>query len=332
MTDCPDKFTTSSHIFTAIATSCFAWLLVAKPAITLSGSGKYSKYFLIILVHLILAIILPIVFLSSNLHLERDESTFVIIKMVALMAGALVREAIIIYFDSTTVKKGISYSRVLTFVIIGLLIANIAEAVYTQFKNLDLVLPGSSEVPNLNLINSVVGIILILILVVSLFSTNSIGYLNDGNVLRMVTNFGAMFIMAYTFWNLIFVIQIGGVPVFMFFCVTLLLPIIVSMLGVADWLQTRALTLLFFMLLTLGMGTGQSNILPMYNTIDEDPSKTLDKSDELTKTQDNYGVKIFLLVLVCIFTLLAVVDVGGLFFNGKLLISSKLNELSRCCI
>ena len=163
MTDCPDKFTTSSHIFTAIATSCFAWLLVAKPAITLSGSGKYSKYFLIILVHLILAIILPIVFLSSNLHLERDESTFVIIKMVALMAGALVREAIIIYFDSTTVKKGISYSRVLTFVIIGLLIANIAEAVYTQFKNLDLVLPGSSEVPNLNLINSVVGIILILI-------------------------------------------------------------------------------------------------------------------------------------------------------------------------
>jgi hypothetical protein len=328
--ECKDEFTTSSHIFTAIAASCFAWLIVAKPAITLSGSGKYSKYSLIILVHLVLALILPAVFLGEKLYDERSESVFIIIKIVALMVGALIREGIIIGLDATSARSknnGVNYSTILTIVIILLLVANIAEAVYTQIKNISPS-SGPNEVDHIDLINSIMGIILIIILFMNLGNNyKGIGYLNDGNTLRMVTNLGSMFILAYTFWNMVFVVEIGGIPVFMFFCVTLLLPIIVSMLGIADWLQTRALTLLFFMVLTLGMGRGQSNILPMYNTIDESHSAVL-VDDELSKVQYNYYMKIFLLIMSCIFTLLAFVDISGAFINGgKLLISSKINDL-----
>jgi glucose-6-phosphate-specific signal transduction histidine kinase len=72
-----------------------------------------------------------------------------------------------------------------------------------------------------------------------------------------------MFIIAYTFWNFGFRIQLSeNTSIIPFTIVSLILPVIAKIYGY-DWLQIRSITLLFVMIITFGINSG--NILPMYN-------------------------------------------------------------------
>jgi hypothetical protein len=350
-----NEVTTSTHIYLTIATTCFAWIMIVKPSIIVLGgepnykelTGNWSKiikemfknlsiftkrYFLILFVHIILAIVLPSIYFSENLSKESESSSFVIAKIAALMVGMLIREMFVIHLDvkkipsvsyqevsseisSEIIKTDISekslYLKAFQIFMGGILFLNIGEAVYTQIKNgVDgKIIPGSIHVDYLDQINGACGGILMLLVFYMWFSKNRrFEIFSQGNILRLSSNFSAAFIIAYTLWNLLFVIQLGGeVPVFFFFVLTLLLPIIVWFFGYADWLQARSMTLLFFIFITLGMGSGQLNILPMYNKIDES-SKTLEIPNDNNLLKNGYEhreFKIFLLVLTCIFTAVA---------------------------
>lgn len=300
-----DKFSTSTHIYLAIASTCLAWLLVVKPGITLLDTKGYTKYLPIAIVYIGLCIILPIIYISQGLYNETDEGTFIISKIAAISVVAIIRAAYLIYYNETNNKD----FRWFTWIIMFLFAVNIFEAVVVQYTQRDKFIGGPVDVPYIDVVNSVAGLGLILVLIVMTVKGHLFGIEKSSTKLRLVSNLGPLFILAYTFWNLLFVIQMGDVSTLLFFCVTLLLPIIVECVGSADWLQTRGITLIFFMFLTLGLGYNQANILPMYNNNDDYGLVNIDdklvEGNIIQQAQQNYYVRLGLMVLTCIFTFLA---------------------------
>ena len=71
------------------------------------------------------------------------------------------------------------------------------------------------------------------VLFVMYWNGHKMGISNTENSLYYLTRFGPLFILGYSFWNLAFVIDIGGLPTFLNFVSTLLLPIMMTAIQTA---------------------------------------------------------------------------------------------------
>ncbi len=311
-----NDITIATHLYIAIATTCLAYLLVVFPITSVFKENFTTliKYSPVWTMTLILYIILPGIIIHRGLYKfsESGEDNFALMKMFAVIITGLGRELFLAYFVlSGNVSKNSKFYTLFTIFMLITLGGNIAEAVYNQISDRNKPeLDNTTEVPELNIINASMGIILIIVLLIIVFKGHKIGVNNTSGNLYQITKIGYPFIIAYTLWNLLFVIQTGGIPTFMFFCTTLLLPIILEFCGVGDWLHTRGVTLMFFIIVMFGIGKGQENILPMYNNLDNRGIGT-DFKDSLQLFQENKELKIFLLTMTCLST------VGSLFYYSS---------------
>ena len=300
--------TTGFHIFLAIAFTCFIWICVVKPYTTLLNIS-YLKYLPIISIVLI-AIILFIVIVYEQLYKNTlsDENIFAILKISTLLFGIIAREIFLAYHA----QSGSRNFKVFTFFVMIFFMINILEASATSIiSSMDTnkqELDKIQEVPNLELFSGIIGITLCVIVSMMLIRGYRVDMFYDSSSLYIKTKLGPLFILAYTFWNLLFVIQIGGLPTLLNFCSTLLLPIIVEYSGSGDWLQTRGIALFFCIIILMGFGNGGSNLLPMYNVSPgEDRSKVIkDTYDtKLMKLQETKEIKLTVTVLAGAFTAFA---------------------------
>jgi len=301
------EITIMTHIFIAIASMCFVWMLFVSPAMSLvNHSNGIVKYIPIITVLLIFCVILPIIMFANGSYKNSisDDDNFIILKMVSVIGFILIMHGFLFWKSI----KGPVNQTIMTWVLTLLLVANIAEAVYTQYVNKDKPeFDGISEVPKANLINPIIGIILIVALFVKLYKGHKFNILEKNGQLRLVSSLGPLFIISYTLWNLLFRIQlVENTSTFIFMCVSLLLPIITEFTGTGDWLQVRAYTLLFVMIMTFGVGYNQSSIMPFYNKLGYQPEE--DAENPLTVVQKNKHVKMILLVLGFITAVMALVS------------------------
>lgn len=341
--DCPDQLTTASHIFLAIASACFAWILFCIPAMKLMNS-KWSLW-LIMFTLLVYCIIIPAVMISNesiftNLSGEKE---FMLAKFISVIGGIFIISGCLLYNYSgvklaTKLKDGcswiakkiprfeqtlnnigaslekISFEKAMTFLISVLMIVNIGEAGYVSFN---AVKENKPEVDNItefqpmNLSLGIMSVILILVLLINIFKSENLmnASYKDG-FLKLSSNFGWLFILAYTFWNLAFRVQlVENTSVLLFFTVSLLLPIVTHFLKIGDWMQIRAYTLLFLMIINMGLAYGEGSLFPSYNQTGYEKHKDLD--DVLTKPLRTKELKIFLVVISVVLTLLALFKSTG---------------------
>lgn len=278
---------TTSHIIIGLSLSCLFWIFFAKPAM-------YNIYTSIFTV-LFFCIIIPIVMIYYKSYDNSIKGNdFILVKLVSVVIAILVAQGFI--WSNNKYKTG---DKTLSIVLIVLLMANIIEAVATQLSSQD-----SSEEPLIDTLNPITGILLCVILIIQ-----AIAILKNYNNLTMGTqdnlilksNLGLFFILGYTFWNLLFRIQLlENTFVFAFFCVSLLTPIIAQYTKTGDWLQIRAFSLLFVIIIAYGFND-EVSIFPMYNKMGYDQKE--DSENILTKIQKNKDLKLCLFALGMIFTL-----------------------------
>ncbi len=248
--------TSASHLYIALASSCFAYLLLILPATT--KLNKYP-YLLIYCTFFIYCVIFPIVTIYSgaiNTSIS-GSNTFILIKFLSVIAFLL----IFLYFAVHSYAQHLVFKgyHVMSVVFVLLLSANIFEAVVDQGTESNL----DTYDGKINTTGTVIG----LLLIASLFYSFPKMSIKSTDKLQLVSNISLKFIIAYTLWNLLFRIQlVENSSILLFACVSLIVPIICHVTKTGDWLETRGLTLLLVMLLTMGIGTGQANIFPGYNT------------------------------------------------------------------
>ncbi len=288
------QISTSTHIFISIAAACFAYLFLIYPSTKILNGNKYS---LIVGTILIYSIIIPIIMLYNG-SIETNisgQNLFVSLKFISVAVFVIIMTLFLI--KNTNGNLDYYMSIILT----GILCINILEAVVEQFYtsiNNDQNIPIEN---NINVAGSVIGIILIIVL---LYKHNKMSVSRDNSQLKLVSNISIMFAVAYTFWNLLFRIQlIPNTSVFIFFIVSLLLPLFCMITNTGDWLQIRALTLLLVMILTFGIGKNNYSIMPMYNK--QGYNQELDDNDPISIFIKNENFKIFLIVMAFITSILS---------------------------
>ncbi len=299
------EITTGFHIFLAIAFTCFMWVCIVKPFTTLIGN-KWLKYIPIVTIMIIATVFTSIV-IYEELYKNSlsEENNFALAKIIALIIPVIIRE----FFLFWHVSSGSRNFTYFTYFTIIILVVNILEASISSYLNIKKPeLDNVTEVPNLGMVSFINGCALCAMLCMMIIRGYRVGMNYDKNSLYIVTKFGPLFIIAYTLWNLLFVIQLGGLPTLLNFFSTLLLPILVEYSGQGDWLHTRGVSLLFFILITMGIGPDESNLLPMYNISDEENRDIVIKTTyntELMKVQEMKEVKITVAVMSCIFVIFA---------------------------
>jgi len=321
--NCPDEITTSTHIFLAVAATCFAWIFFCIPAMKLVSGSTW----LILITLLIYCIIIPVMMISngsifSNLSGEQD---FMLAKFLSVIAGIIIINGCLLYkytdfptpflkmlptwisnkltLPSWVSKKLPSFEIFMSFMITLLLIVNIGEAGYVSFRahvekkqEQDQV----TEFQEMNVILGAAAVGLIIALLPNLFGGKLMNYSTENGFLKLDSKYGIIFIIAYTIWNLAFRIQlIENTSVLLFFVVSLVLPFAAHILKVGDWMQIRAYTLLFLMIINMGLSYGEGSLFPGYN---KTGYTNKDRDDILTKPMRNREFKIALAVLSILLT------------------------------
>jgi len=249
--------TSASHLYIALASSCFAYLLLILPATT--KLNKYP-YLLIYSTMFLYCVVFPIITIYTgaiNTNIS-GENTFILIKFLSVIAFLL----IYLYFAVHSYAQHVVFKgyHIMSLVFVFALGMNIFEAVVDQGIESNL----TTYDGKINTAGTVIGILLIGSL---LYSFPKMSVKSTETKLQLVCGLTLKFIIAYTLWNLLFRIQlVENSSILMFTCVSLIVPIICHVTKTGDWLQTRGLTLLLAMLLTMGIGTGQATIFPGYNT------------------------------------------------------------------
>jgi hypothetical protein len=292
-----NQITTGTHIFFAIASACFAWCLFAKPAMTLVGKNKNWKDFgLILLVLFIYCIVLPSIMLSNESY-KLDiygEDNFRLVKFLSVILGICTIQFCLCYNYLHNTKFAVTILTVVTYL---LFVVNITEACVVSFLGKNTPdFDGVTELPEMNLLLGIVSVIIIVSLCINFFKGSKVEMNLDQNQLKLKCNFSWALIAAYTFWNLGFKIQeIESPLVLLYFVVSLLLPVVTHKLDIGDWLQVRGLTLLFVIIIELGLAHGEGSIFPAYNKLGYNKKQTQDSS--ITKLLSNRDFKIFLIVM-----------------------------------
>jgi len=308
--NCEDNITTGTHIFIAFAGACFAWLLFCVPAMTLLGKDKTFWSIALICFTIFVYCIVISSFIGANETYKMaiyGEETFRLAKLISLVVGILATQACLFYaYFNDGNEKSIT---ILTICVYIVFIANILEAAATSFVNYANNKPEIdkiTEVSDTNLYTGIMGIIIAIALAISWYKGSKIGINDKGQRLKLVCNFSWLIIIAYTIWNLLFKIQLIEHPlVLSFFVISLLMPIIAHALNIGDWMQIRALSLLFVMFMEIGFAKGEGSIFPNYNS---QGNKEQYKHDILTKIFSHKDFKLMLIILGMIISILSLTN------------------------
>jgi len=249
--------TTGLHIFTSIAFTCMVLLTWYLPTIYSNRSSYLAT--------LVWAIILPlIVIFSGSYKLSlTGEDDFVILKILFLVFVILYLQM----FVYTNVKKSNKFFNFkwLTNGLLGLIMVNILLAVVAQFDNRS---DESEQIDNvINTWNPVIGLILVLCLgyiVVMGRKQDQFGVDN----LRIYSRLGVWFVLAYSVWDTVFRYQLNqSTVVYLFFICTILIPAFLYYVsnGKIDYVQFRTYSLLFYLIVIIGVTPYGMNIFPAYN-------------------------------------------------------------------
>ena len=306
--------TTATHIFISIAAVCFAYLLLIIPMtkkllpdtefmyLNKLVSKKMLPYVLIILALFIYCIVIPSIMINTGSIYTNisNQDNFVLLKFISVIVTIFVIYYFLIAYSSklnSDRPKIFGRYDSMSVIITILLICNIAEAVISQWSK------SSSDTfdGQINLANAFLGLLLIMSLV---YHHRSMSIWSRVGSLELISGITASFAIAYTFWNLLFRIQLlENTSILMFLTVSLLLPLYCMYAEIGDWLQIRSITLLFTMILMFGIGLGQSNLMPWYNDTGYD--KVVDDKDIITQIFSNESLKIVLVVLGFIFAVIS---------------------------
>ena len=266
--------TVSFHVFVSLAAMALTWVAFAQPF--------FAHWKIVAFVWLFL---LPLIFVVNKAHenVTSGESTFTLVKLISV----IVTMAAFLFFW----KRG--PGRVGTWVIALLFAVNILEAVVWQSNHY------TEERNVVDIANALFGVLLVLLLI-PMYRNKSIESGKDG----LDTKFGIWYILAYTTWNLLFRSRlIESSSTLIFFTVTLLMPLLAHVFNHGDWLVVRGAGLLSLVLLTFGLGSGELNILPMYNKQAFDPEA--DKQSVLSEVQQSDFYRYGLLGLTGVFMIAA---------------------------
>ncbi len=249
--------TTALHLFTNVAFTAMVLLFWYLPAIY----KKYSSYSSI----LIWVIILPmLMFISGSYKLSlTGEDKFVALKIIYLI--------VLILFIHTFLWVGMNDSnrfinkKNLTRGVLILIGGNILLAVQAQYDNRCFQVEEVDKV--LDTWNPILGAILAAIVFILAFvgrEQDQFGV--DG--LRIYSRLGWWYIMAHSLWDTVFRFQLDqSTVVSLFIVMTIIAPAALYYMtsGWVDYAQFRSYTLLFYIIVILGIGEGDFNIFPAYN-------------------------------------------------------------------
>ena len=246
------RSTLALHTFVSIATACFAYLMVLKPLTTI-GPGK--TLFFSALTVLLWFIILPLVLFINGSADNGFGGEFASIKLISAAVALIVLQALI----SLRYLKNIISDSTLS-IVIGLLLAiNILEAVYTQFKSYQ------DEKKTTDLLNAGLGLAITLGLFFTL-KKEKMQIERKGRNLTLQSNIGWWWIAAYSFWNMAFRSHYAENTAWLiFFVVSIVMPVLVQATGSGDWLQSRTVSLVVLLIVSLGLGPGDWNIFSDYD-------------------------------------------------------------------
>lgn len=307
--------TPATHIFVALAVLCFAYLFLVMPMtkkifpspvmIKIAEKLKIRKdivpYLLIILCLIVYCIVIPAIMAhygAFSLSVSNVDD-FLLVKTLSVIVTIFV-----IYYYMFRYGRQLDSERpklfgydTMTLIVTLLLILNIFEAVVEQWTHSDT----KSFNGRINMANAFAGFVLIIGL---LYQRRHMSINSGVTTFKLESNLSMFFVLAYTFWNFLFRIQlVNNTSVLLFLFVSLLLPLYMAATKTGDWLQVRALTLLLLIILNFGLGPGQINILPWYN--DTGYNIETDQQDPIVQLFSNDWMKILLVVLAFLFGIAA---------------------------
>lgn len=282
--------TSMFHIYISIASACLAWILFIKPLTTIGP--KKSLYYMFSGI-LVWCIIFPIIMIASKSAYNSisDEDTFVIVKILSLVVAIIIIQGFIAgsYY-------GYKNNKLMTIVINIILMLNIAEACYTQLYNY---INYDNDHELYNIINPIIGICLIPILIVNIIKGSGMSVVKHNMSINLYSDIKPWFIIAYSLWNTLFRIHLlPNTSTIIFFIVSIVMPIIIDFTKLGDWLQVRAITLLFIMIITFGLTPNEGNFIPIYNI--QGYIKDIDDNNIFSEIQRNNIFKYIILILACI--------------------------------
>lgn len=279
------EFTIMFHIFISLATACLGWIFMLKPLMSrkklIFGITSLFWLFLIPLLVVLSGALTDSVMARED---ENNSLLFIYLKFFSVWASALFLIGFILYGDS----KNMSKTRTWVFGI--LLVGNIIEAAQEQIRNKRT---GNEIV---DIVNGSFGFILGILVIISLYYSNGVNVVKNKDQVFLNLPLDTFFILAYTFWNILFrsyLLENSGTLLFV--VVSLFLPLFLHFMGIGSWFQNRVFTLFFYMLVMIGFSKGQGRIFPVYNEqgyIEEPDSKS-----PLSYIQGEEWYKVVLLIL-----------------------------------
>ena len=286
----------------SISTSCISWLLFYKPITTIipekQGIHKVAYSWL---TSGVWAIVLPSILIATDAtnNSVTGEDDFINVKLVSVALGVL----LISGFTSYSLIYDKNINNVVSIVLGLVLIVNILEATYTQIQN--GIQDTNKKEKVVNIINGSIGAGLCLVLSYMMYKNRNDLITIPNGTLRINSNFGWYYILAYSFWNVLFRTQlVQNSAVLMFTVTSILLPMFTHYFGVGDWLQMRAYTLLATLIFIYGL-TPDDRFLSRYIKDGYDPEE--EKDLWIVKLQRSYYYKFSFLSLGMVFLILCII-------------------------
>jgi len=293
-------FTTATHIVVSLAVTLLVWFCLVKPLTSIGPKNTLGfMYFALF----IWCVIFPIIIFVNKTYDDSiteestGESIFVLLKFVSVIIAVFAIQSFISYYFY---KKKVNFN-IMTIVLSSIFFVNIAEATMTQFE-----LWKDDKKPNkiIDLINSIVGVLLCVIIVIFYFTKKPMGISKNKDSIQLSCGFDIWYIIAYTAWNLLFRSRLGESTVIVIFALTtLFLPIVTHLTKTGDWLQVRTLGLFAYLVIILGMTEDQGRIFPIYNT--QGYNKEEDDNSPITKMQKEDWYTYSLLIIAVITVLIS---------------------------
>lgn len=297
----PREFTLTTHIFLSVATTLFVNFFFVAP-VTTTGPNDTLAYMYSSLA--CWGILLPSIIIFNGSY--KDSSTgsedvdFVLIKLISLIVGLFAINSFIIYDHYTEMGNNQSFRLTMTIVLTTILCLNILEACVSQYRK------WVSDREIVDLINSIIGVLLCVAIVVRYIGTYKMGIYKNSEVVYLDSNLDIYSILGYTSWNLLFRSRLGeSTLVLLFTVLTLLFPILVHILNYGDWLHVRVISLLAYLILITGISPGEGRIFPIYNNQGYDPE--YDNDSVITIVQKTCYYRYGLITLSGVFIVISFV-------------------------
>jgi len=175
-----------------------------------------------------------------------DNVTFLYIKLWSVSAGV---SSVVFFNYIMPMFKSKHETKIRNYTIATILSVNILEAGIKQLffhKNPDII----------DYINGICGLILACTTYSGILR-NSIDVTKTESVIELKDNLRNSYILAYTFWNILFISKVSPeISFLLFFMLSHMVGIVTHFTGYSRWLQSRAITLLMYICLKFGVTPG----------------------------------------------------------------------------